>query len=610
MKHSLNQAQTKENTNSLTLLSGVAGLYKQMKQRIILLLWTFMIVLNASAQQTTLSRHDRELLAKSLKEEDVQYDPNAKMLTTELKGWNYHTDAASGDYHDARASLYYAIKLLDYGGKRNAQRAFGVIDSVIALQDTNSHSGARGVWPYFKEEPLATKKSPVDFNWADFNAVSLIDIWIEHYNILPGALKQKMKNAILLAAQCIQRRNVGPSYTNIAIMGTHVTYVAAQLFDQREMLQYARNRLKRFYDYSIKRGGFDEYNSPTYTIVALDELNRMQRQIKDPGALVMIDSLYAMEWSMIARHYHKPTGQWVGPHSRAYSPLVDLNFSGILFQASGGKAGVPLKSFSGDVKIKHKIPVYLLHYFTDPIYPRTEKDIFVTDSPQVKGTAYMTSKYALSTANRSSMWNQRHPFLIYWGNVRHPQYCQLRFLHDFYDFSSASFYSAQKENKVLAGVNFITNGGDKHISIDRIKNGKFKAGDLRLRFEFDAATPISNLHLPESVLEPFSFVAGGLSFYIQPYELEFGDLKGRWETGRDSTKAWIDFVIYSGAPRDFDLTKINTAVLGFAMTIDGSGRNTQQSTVILKKEIDSLNVHWRGLQLRLATKPTTQPPNL
>jgi len=132
---------------------------------------------------------------------------------------------------------------------------------------------------------------------------------------------------------------------------------------------------------------------------------------------------------MIARHYHQPTGQWVGPHSRAYSPVVDSLFSGMLYEASGGRAGSP--SFTGDVKMTHKIPTYLLHYFISPNYPRTESDEFIVSDPKVTGTAFMTSKYALATANRSSMWNQRHPLLVYWGTVQHPQYCQLRFLHDF-----------------------------------------------------------------------------------------------------------------------------------------------------------------------------------
>ena len=66
--------------------------------------------------------------------------------------------------------------------------------------------------------------------------------------------------------------------------------------------------------------GFTEYNSPTYTIVALDELNRMQRHIVEPEAKRMIDELYEMGWEMIARHYHKPSGQWVGQIAALTAP--------------------------------------------------------------------------------------------------------------------------------------------------------------------------------------------------------------------------------------------------------------------------------------------------
>lgn len=78
-----------------------------------------------------------------------------------------------------------------------------------------------------------------------------------------------------------------------------------------EMQEYANKRLKKFYEYTQEKGGFSEYNSPTYSIVAIDELNRMQRHIVEPEAKRMIDELYAKCWEMIARHYHKsrPSGQ-------------------------------------------------------------------------------------------------------------------------------------------------------------------------------------------------------------------------------------------------------------------------------------------------------------
>ena len=82
-------------------------------------------------------------------------------------------------------------------------------------------------------------------------------------------------------------------------MGTYVTYVTSHLFDMPEMQEYANERLKKFYEYTQEKGGFSEYNSPTYSIVAIDELNRMQRHIVEPEAKRMIDELYVKCWHAI-----------------------------------------------------------------------------------------------------------------------------------------------------------------------------------------------------------------------------------------------------------------------------------------------------------------------
>ena len=126
------------------------------------------------------SKSDQQVLQKKIAEMDQLYDPEGKMITQELKGWNYHTDAEIGIFHDVRSSFYYAVALLDCGIKEYEQRAFDIIEKTISLQDTNTNSRSCGVWPYFEEEPLATKKSPIDYNWADFNAVSLLDIYMGH----------------------------------------------------------------------------------------------------------------------------------------------------------------------------------------------------------------------------------------------------------------------------------------------------------------------------------------------------------------------------------------------------------------------------------------------
>lgn len=560
---------------------------------------------NIQYGQENLTIDEKRILENSLEELHKRYDPEEKMISQRLRGWNYHTDAESGTFHDVRSSFRYAVMLLDLGDEQYEQRAFDIIDKTITLQDQDTTSRSCGVWPYFLEEPLATKKSPIDFNWADFNAVRLLEVWMGHHEKIPENLKPAIKKSLILAANSIQKRNVGPGYTNIAIMGTYVTYVVSHLFAIPDMNAYAQNRLNNFYNYTLDKGGFSEYNSPTYTIVALDELYRMKKHIIEPSAKQMIDSLYSIGWETIARHYHLPTGQWAGPHSRSYSTIVNSSFYAMLNEASNGKIDTIINVRRGDVKVKHQIPEYLLHYFTTPEFPRTEKDIFEKTEPQTTGTSYLAENFAVSTANRSSLWNQRRPFLVYWGTIQDPKYLQLRFLLNNYDFSSATFYSQQNENKVLAGINFIKNGGNKHISIDKLKDGKFRAKDLRLRFEFGNINTPGELTIPISDRESFSMTIDGLNFNFQLYQAEFDGLKGHWERGGDEKKSWIDYVFYSGTESEFDLRKINRAVIGFVFSLEPSGNSVQFGKPDLSEENGILNVRWNGLQLAIPVKPQT-----
>jgi hypothetical protein len=56
-------------------------------------------------------------------------------------------------------------------------------------------------------------------------------------------------------------------------------------------------------------------------------------------------------------------------------------------------------------------------------------------------------------------------------------------LHDNHGFSDIIYYSVQKDDRVLAGLVFATDGGDIFPNTDKIKNGTFKAKDLRIRFQ-------------------------------------------------------------------------------------------------------------------------------
>lgn len=562
---------------------------------------------NIRFEAAQLTAQEKAVLAKSLEGTHANYDPNEKMIWTTLNGYNYHTDATSGRLHQVRGSFSYALDLLDLGDKQYEQRAFDILEKCISLQDTVSGSKTKGIWGYYLEEPLATKKSPPDFNWADFNGATLLEVWMGHQAKIPERLKPIIQRSLILAAESIQKRNITMSYTNIAIMGTYVTYMVGHLFDHANLKAYSTDRLNRFYNHTLEKGGFSEYNSPTYTIIAIDELSRMKEHIIEPTAKQMIDKLYYIGWEIIAKHYHSPSGQWVGPHSRAYYSTLQNSFYDLINRAS--KGAIPLKpnlAFTYS-RLKHSIPTELYPYFQTGNYPKAQKEVFELVEPKIEGTSYMTPQYALATASRSSMWNQRRPFLAYWGTVQQPKYLQVRFLHDNYDFSSASFYSQQKDNKVLAAINLNTGGGDKHISIDRMTTGKFKAKDLRIRFEFGKQTeevlPVKNAQAIEANVD-------GLKMSVQLYKAVFDSFEGRWEKGFDKNGAWWDYVIYNGAEREFDLNTIKEAAWGFTFSMGNSTETLPNGTPSVSEASGKVKANWQGLALEIPTGVLPLPKNL
>ncbi len=216
----------------------------------------------APQEPLQLSAVQKDRLSRALLPLHAVYDPAAHMLREPLRSPGYHTTLKEGTVHSTRSALGYAVALFDTGEEGLRLRACESLDTVVALQDTDPASKTYGIWSWFLEEPLS-KMSPPDWNWADFCGVQLLQVALDHRSRLPPDLALRLDESIRHAARSIERRNMSPGYTNIALMGTYVTYVAAELYGWPYLKAYAAARLRRFYDYTLEQGAFTEYNSPT-----------------------------------------------------------------------------------------------------------------------------------------------------------------------------------------------------------------------------------------------------------------------------------------------------------------------------------------------------------
>jgi hypothetical protein len=526
-----------------------------------------------------------------------QYDPKERMLQIPFSTPGYHTALKGGMVHPIRQSLDYAVNLLDTEKPEFIERAIAILTRIVALQDSDPASPTFGIWSWFLEEPLPQMRPP-DFNWADFCGVQLLQVSRDHKGKLPTELAKGVDAAIVNACKAIIKRNVGPSYTNIAIMGTYVTLIAGELLGQPELRTYGLARLERFAQYTQDNGTFEEYNSPTYTIVALAELSRIKAHARDPKAQALIDPLVRKAWEELATHFHAPTRQWAGPHSRAYSSLLAKRTLAIIQRGTAGRINFGVdEPDREEIRLPLVCPPDLELLFGPLTQPRTVTETFIKRSKTV-GTTYLHPDYALATISEGDLWNQRRALLLYFGDAKTPGYAHLRFLKNGYDFSSAILTAQQREGLALGTVTFITNGGDTHISLDKVKNATIKAKDLRLRLELGgpAAKKIPLVDKDNKLV----IDTGAIKVHFTPAVAKLGALEGKLAIGGDSAAAapfWLDIVFYAGEEREFNLAALDQAVIGFSLSVGEHG------AVQAEQKEGSLRLACDGLSITVPTKP-------
>ncbi len=527
------------------------------------------------------------------------------MLRSPFTTPGYHTKLSCKEVHRIRESLMFGVALLDTTIADNYVVAARVFRKVLSLQDTDPSSATYGIWSWYLEEPLA-KMSPPDWNWADFCGAQLLEALLTRRDRLEASLAADMDRAVIHAARSIERRNVKPDYTNISIMGAFVTLATAESYGLPDLHQYGMGRLGRFFDYTREQGAFSEYNSPNYTRVALNELLRLRRYVRDPEARKMVDELYDFAWKDIAIHFHAPSGQWAGPHSRSYQNFLPSGAAALFRDATGGR--FPYVNDEPSLvderhRMPHVCPPHLVHHFLELKEPRTLRSRFLRATPDLVGTTHLEGGYSLGTINYGDLWNQRRALLAYWGTPEAPAYLHLRFLHDGYDFSAAHLFSVQREGKALCGISFATDGGDTHVFLDPIRDGTIVAKDLRLRFDLGGIAPGIEIAAPTSLSEPFRLATGNIHLQFAAPVACWGEKCGYWESGRDGDRAWLDVVLYSGESRSFNLGELSEAAL--VVAVDISADFLPSEPVSAARTADNYQVEWAGLGLSFSAVPGT-----
>lgn len=490
------------------------------------------------------------------------YDADVAMVRSRFLGPIYHTRIAPGrTVHRTVDALDYALTLLARGEEEDCAQAERILNKVAALQETDGSHDYYGVWPWFLEEPLA-EMDPPDRNWADFCGARVAQALVHHKDQLTPATTETLRKALLHAARAISLRDVKASYCNVAVMGACVTAAAGEVLENPRFLTYSQRKLREVVEQTKVTGYLAEYNSPTYGLVVVAECERILHLVRDASCRESAAEMLTWTWKGIAAHFHQPTQQWAGPHSRNYRTRLTPHQTAMLSERLGTKIAP-----HPDVRDTHRrlfplvpaqpCPEEFRTAFLQP--PREPQELRATfredgESGALTGITWMDATACLGTVNVASLWSQRRPLVGYWRTAADPAVAlRLRGLKDGHDFAALLVRCAQRQNWVTCRFQTGEGLGEWHSHLDAPADSIYRGEDIRIRYELRG----TDVHASELGQGQFELRAGDRRALISVTDGEFFGAPVRFVVGNEVGVAYVDAILYHGASRTFDFRDSN-----------------------------------------------------
>jgi hypothetical protein len=527
-----------------------------------------------------------------------------------------------------RWSVEYATVLMDAQEPDKLGRALQILDVTLPTQYRNPGDIYHGNFPKFLEEPIVPGKR-FDGNQADFIAMALLEILDRHEDRLPQPMQDRMREALLLAAEYIQSRTIPVTYTNAYFMGILNLLAIGERYDRPDFQEAGLEHLRKIYELTMDQGSYTEYQSPNYTTLVLDILYRLLAWVENLEARQLALDLYRETWRQMAGQYHPPSGQWAGPNlrNRGGEEILSDGKAWMIRQAVENGNGVPPDTVKpsrktvGLVRLRHRVPADLRpsfqnlpdarevvqSYFTATPVSRKylpddfeNRHDFVTDTI---GTTWLHPRFAFGTANRGHFAPDRRGIMAHWGTPQRAGAMILQFYKDGIPFCAPQHFGVQKEGRALYAVNIATNGGDTHWFFDRI-NGTFRARDLRLSFEFMGLGKEAAIRILDKEARIAEVVSGDITFRIQLPVALFDGNEVELRTGRpQSDRKTLDLVLHTGGEKNFDLRGFTDTAVGIALAVDAGDEATSFDTLEASLREHRLTLDWDGLRLSIPTLP-------
>ena len=97
----------------------------------------------------------------------------------------------------------------------------------------------------------------------------------------------------------------------------------------------------------------------------------------------------------------------------------------------------------------------------------------------------MTDDYMMGAFEKTDMWVQRRSSMVTWGAGDTFGAVRIRCFNHDYDYCSGMVYTNQLDNVLLMQTGFVTDRGDFHYIIDKVKDGKLTTEKLLYLFHFE-----------------------------------------------------------------------------------------------------------------------------
>ncbi|RMF99341.1 MAG: hypothetical protein D6741_08700, partial [Planctomycetota bacterium] len=279
-----------------------------------------------------------------------------------------------------------------------------------------------GTWP--RRVPEET----VDPNWREFVGCTLILIREAFSDRLPKDLLPDLDEALLRAAEGAAYRDVGPGYSNIAIMSALLMeYVGAEM-KRSDLCVAGKAKAKAVYERFKEHETFDEFNSPTYYGVDLMGLAMWRHFARSPEIRAWAEAMEETLWRDMAAVYHAEMRNLAGPYVRAYGmdmmryySLAGLWIAIYLDDPERAPWPDPGGMHSAErayaplfMLLNSRPPEDVAEHFTRFVGPREVVRKFAKSEAHIR----LERDIMIGAARMDRAWEQHHPATVHWLDRR------------------------------------------------------------------------------------------------------------------------------------------------------------------------------------------------